>query len=255
MAESYKRVGVPRSPYLHLWRLLLYSVADFWLNVQKVVLLVFAIGFFFSVGATGQIFDQITRPVAHITDPSLIALIVDELLIPAENISMMDVIDVTGNGYGVDDIVHIYPSLDVYYIGGSVSPAIAEIVGEWGLDADFAFAAATGVDEVSAAVEESQDPRALMGAEVVRTISRWYTGEKIDMRLSANADGLAMEMWNFDPLFLTIAPPLRAQCGGVQQRFSIAPAVTISTFGDHGSSHCVIATAMADGSVESRPCN
>ena len=125
--------------------------------------------------ALGQTFDQITRPVAHINDPALVALFVDELLIPAEDISGMDVIDVTGNGYGVDDIVYIYPSLDVYYIGGSVSPVIADIMGEWGLDADFAFSTATQAEEVSTAVEESQDPRALMGAEVVRTINRWYT--------------------------------------------------------------------------------
>ena len=75
------------------------------------------------------------------------------------------------------------------------------------------------------------------------------------MRLTAGTDGLTMEMWNFNPSDLILSPPLREQCGGIQQRFAFAPAITISTFSDHGSNHCVIATALPDGSVESRPCN
>ena len=65
------------------------------------------------VGVTAQQVDftQVTRPVVQLTDSSAIDFLLFELFFePLETPTRLQVVDVTQNGFGPDDVLIVYPS-------------------------------------------------------------------------------------------------------------------------------------------------
>ena len=52
-------------------------------------------------------------------------------------VTRIDVVDLTANGYGPDDVLILYPSLETYLLRGGVPTRVQEIMKQWELEADY----------------------------------------------------------------------------------------------------------------------
>lgn len=215
--------------------------------------------------ASAQHFDQLTRPIASIEQEGLIDAILDELLIlppDTARVTRIDVVDLTANGYGPDDVLILYPSLETYLLRDDVPTRVQEIMKRWELEADYRLDASLA--ESKRVEEEAHRQRsatdALSGA-VIGAIGRYYHGGEIDLRLSRDRSGLRLEMWNFDPEAMQYVPPPdglecvpaepSASSFALEQQFRFRQPRFILAFRDPGE--CVV-TVLNGGQMQTRPC-
>ena len=219
---------------------------------MKTVLLVLAI--LACREAAAQRFDQLTRPVASVEDRATIDLILRELLIPPpDSLDRVEVVDLTANGYGPDDTVILYPSLDSYLVGADVPRRLQDVMKTWEIESDYRLDATLEEGErVAADAHRRKDARAALSAGVLSAVARYYDGAAIEMRLTRAEDGLRLDMWNFDPAAMRYrAPAEGASCADVEQRFAFAQPAYILRFRE--PSGCLVARRRGEA-VTSRPC-
>jgi hypothetical protein len=172
-------------------------------------------------------FTQVTRPVAQLTDPAAIDELLSELIItpqiPQDSISRVEVIDVTENGYGPDDLVVVYPTGETFNIDPTlVTGRVQEIMSRWRLRSEFQYDAAnapaealrpdsdtaddapsdtaqTDTTQVRAAgpAGENRAEEGIM-ADILESVQRNYQGDEISILLDKGADGFTLEMWDYD---------------------------------------------------------
>ncbi len=202
-------------------------------------------------GAAAQDFDQLTRPVARVADPAVMELILHELLIPVpDKLARMEVVDLTANGYGPDDTLILYPSLETYLVGADVPRRLQDVMKTWEIETDYRLDAT--VDEGARMAEDAhsrQDAQGALSADVLAAVEHYYGGENIKMRLARGATGLRLEMWNYDPASMRYRPG-RA-CTNDGQMFSFARPAFVMRFRD--ASGCLVAS-QRDGMLDTQPC-
>ncbi len=208
----------------------------------------------------GQSFDQITRPVAIISRPAQIDSIFTELLIPLpDSVTHINVLDVTGNGFGPDDMIIVYPDLTVYPLDANIPLVLRDMMKSWELSADYRLDITLAQSSlVEADAHLAQDVRGAISGACISAIERYYSGTDLDIRLQRNMAGLRLEMWNYDPAALQYKPPLSQTClantDDTQiriQQFRFATPVIVTSFNDPGS--CTEVHHI-DGRTETRPC-
>ena len=226
----------------------------------------FALSFLYLLAGAGtsigQSFDQITRPTAILSRTSQIDSLFTELLIPPyDSVTYVEIVDLTGNGYGPDDIVIIHPVLAMYPLGASIPPSIRSIMASWELEADYRLDATLDESElVETDAQFRRDAAGAISGACVSAISQHYSGTDLDLRLERDAGGVRLEMWNFDPAALTYTPPPQTlqglACEGpsdrsVVQQFRFAKPIIVTTFNEPGG--CV-ETRIVEGKMETRSC-
>lgn len=168
-------------------------------------------------------FTQVTRPVAELSDQAAINELLTELIItpqiPQDSVSRVEVVDVTGNGYGPDDLVVVYPSGETFNIDPSlVTGRVQEIMRSWSLESEFQYDGANApadsfrpdtvqADTADADTDETQFPRpqdedpAEYGimADVLETVQRNYQGEAVSLLLEKDGNGFTFEIWDYNP--------------------------------------------------------
>jgi len=201
--------------------------------------------------ANGQAFDQLTRPVATLVRPALIDSFLVELLIPPpDTISHIDIVDLTGNGYGPDDILVLYPSQETYPISANVPRVLQDLMKTWELDADYRLDATLDESQtLEADAHRRQDPHDAISGAVIGALTDYYVGTDIDLRLTRGADGLRLEMWNYDPDAMQYQP--RTTGPTTTQRFRFAAPRFVMAFRE--PSACV-ETYLEGKQLITRPC-
>ena len=201
--------------------------------------------------AAAQQFDQLTRPVARVSDQEVMEMILHELLIaPPDTLTHMEVIDLTGNGYGPDDTLILYPSHETFLVGAEAPRRLQDVMKTWEIESDYRLDAT--VDEGARMAEDAhsrQDAQGALSADVLSAVERYYDGDNIEMRLTREATGLRLEMWNFDPEFMHYRPG--AACSHNGQRFSFARPAFVMRFRD--ATGCLVAS-QREGMLETHPC-
>lgn len=201
-----------------------------------------------------QQFDQLTRPVATLTDSTQIWAMLDALLIPAiGQVDQVDVVDVTANGFGPDDLVVLYPSTETYEIGSDVPKLLQETMKSWEITADYRVDA-TRQEGIRIAKDAhlQEDVRAALTGDVLQTVARYYEGDAFDLRMSQDSLGVRLEIWNYDPDEMRSGlPPRTLLRDTLWQAFHFAPAQVVMAFKD--VSDCV-ETYAGNGQVHTRPC-
>lgn len=215
--------------------------------------------------ARAQHFDQLTRPIASIESETLIDTILGELLILAPDtarVTRIDVVDLTANGYGPDDVLILYPSLETYLLRGGVPTRVQTIMKQWELEADYRLDASLAESEkVEDEAHRRRSATDALTGRVIGAIGRYYHAADIEMRLSRDSSGLRLEMWNFDPEAMQYVPPpqgvaclpseLPAPHLALEQRFRFRQPRFILAFRDPGA--CLV-TILKDGEMQTRPC-
>ena len=205
--------------------------------------------------ARGQDFDQLTRPVASLVRPSQIDTFLAELLIPPpDSVSRLEVVDITGNGYGPDDMVIVYPAQRVYPISADVPRLLQDIMKTWELEADYRLDATLANSEgIERDAHRHQDPRGAITGAVVNAIAEYYDGKAMDLRLSRGEEGLRLEMWNYDPNALRYRPQQAdlSCANAATQRFAFARPRFVMAFNEPGA--CLEAH-QTNGQISMLPC-
>ena len=199
----------------------------------------------------GQQFNQLTRPVATLVRPSLIdSFLVEMLIPPPDTVSAIEVIDLTGNGYGPDDILVLYPSQEAYPISAYVPRVLQDVMKGWELEADYRLDAT--LDESKTLEPDAhrrKDPKDAISGAIISAVDHYYVGTDMEMRLTRGADGLRLEMWNYDPNAMQYRP--WPQGHRRTQQFQFAAPRFVTTFREAGT--CI--DAFREGEqVFSRPC-
>lgn len=207
--------------------------------------------------AAAQDFDQLTRPVATITDSSQVRRMLAELLIPAPGpVERADVVDFTGNGFGPDDLIILHPSLESYLLGSDVPHTLQEAMKTWELKADYRVdATLSDSRRIASDAHRRQDAKAALMGSVLSAVGQYYEGDAIDMRLARDSAGVRLEMWNYDPDAMRYRLPQRAtaevMANRPTQRFEFARPRFVLAFRD--PSTCVEAV-RTDSTMVTRPC-
>ena len=207
--------------------------------------------------ASAQDFDQLTRPVATITDTSQVHTMLEELLIaPSGPVHRADVVDFTGNGFGPDDLIILHPSLESFLVGSYVPATLQEAMKTWELKADYRLDAT--IDDsrrIAADAHRRQDAKAALMGSVLSAVGQYYAGDAIDMRLAQDSLGVRLEMWNYDPSAMQYRMSSRAanpvMADRPTQRFEFARPRFVLAFRD--PSECIEALRI-DSTMVTRPC-
>ena len=164
---------------------------------------------------------QIFRPIAEIVDPASIETLLFEFLLAedADEVERIEIIDITNNGFGPDDVLVVYPSTNVYTLD-QPGPDVAEIMRGWSfeeqrrdgvnLSPDYfypAYADTLPPDQI----EETQIElvqNALI-ADIKESLNRNYDAMPFSLRLERDNEGFTFQMWNYnrDAFSYTPRPP------------------------------------------------
>ncbi len=231
----------------------LHSTA--WRRATLATLVVLAAATLGALSVCAQDFDQITRPVAMLTRSAQIDSFLHALLIPLpDTVSRLEIIDLTGNGYGPDDIVIVYPSFAAYSVGSQVPRTLQDIMKSWELEADYRLDATLAESRtLEADAHQRKDPRGAIGGAVISAVASYYDGQAIDVRLTQQGGGLRLEMWNYDPLAMRyrMQPSGPACLTDRAQQFRFTRPRFVTAFREPGS---CIETRHDGDRLLTRPC-
>lgn len=217
----------------------------------KTLLLVLCLS---SVATQAQTFDRLVRPMVTLSDRETIDLILNELLILSpDSLTSVLMVDVTDNGWGVDDLIVLNPTGQVHHLDMHIPPALQELMTTWSFEAGYreeGLQVETGNALLAAHI--SQDAAGAIAGSCVDALSIHYGGDNMNLLLSQGQGTVQVEMWGFDKDALRYGGAGGgAQCEINRQRFEFAPPLTVTAFRE--GSRCLEVWGE-NGRVVERPC-
>ena len=157
-------------------------------------------------------FTQVTRPVVQVTDSSMIDYLLFELFVePATLPSRLQVIDVTQNGFGPDDVMIAFPSVEVFTIPAFLPDSVQVIMSSWAPEVEYRMdsgnmsASALG----SLIGSESDSTRLAEGAllfDLVQAVERTYRDLPVALLFQRDSVGFTFQLWDYNRPSMTYAP-------------------------------------------------
>ena len=148
---------------------------------------------------------QSVLPTARITNQDDILKLLDLLFIFEEEVTRMDIIDVTSNGFGPDDIVVTYPSQQTHYLGADVDGEAQAMMDEWAFEAEFRRDASSQVTpqqfdpSLNPNIAEGEQAEMAILSEILYTLERNYKDEPVRMLFERDNGAFTFQMWDFEP--------------------------------------------------------
>ena len=204
--------------------------------------------------AMGQEFDQVTVPVVTLTDPDLVVSLLDAMLIPVpDTVTALRMIDVTGEGFGPNDLVVVEPSGRTHTLDAFIPITLQRIMREWNVLTDYRHESPVGRGgDMTLQAHRAADAEAAIAGACVSAVDAHYDGDQLDLQLTRGAGTVRVAMWGFDPAGMAYSPPTGdALCRIDPQRYEFAAPLTVTAFAEAG--RCVEAW-QEDGKVYTRPC-
>ncbi|MBX2820249.1 MAG: hypothetical protein KTR29_11230 [Rhodothermaceae bacterium] len=148
---------------------------------------------------------QSILPTARITNQDDILKLLDLLFIFEEEVTSMDIIDVTSNGFGPDDIVVTYPSQQTHYLGADVDGEAQAMMDEWAFEAEFRRDASSQVapeqfdPALNPTLAEGEQAEMAILSEILYSLQRNYKDEPVRMLFERDNGAFTFQMWDFKP--------------------------------------------------------
>lgn len=161
----------------------------------------------------GAGFTQVTRPVAELTNADQIEQLLDELVIipeaPLDSINRVEVIDITENGYGPDDVLVVYPSQQTFMLqAGTITGRAQEMMNSWVLESEFQYdggnVPASALRPDSAQVQDAAQYG--ITADVIESVNRNYAGESISLLFERDEETFTVQMWDYNSAAMQYEP-------------------------------------------------
>lgn len=149
-------------------------------------------------------FTQVTRPVVEVVDSSTIDYLLFELFIePLDPPSRLQVIDVTQNGFGPDDVMVSQPSGEVFVIPEFIPDSVQTIMSGWTPEVEYRMDAGNMSSEALVGLIGSGgdvDNRA-EGAilyDVVQAVERSYRDIPVALLFQRDSVGFTFQLWDYN---------------------------------------------------------
>jgi|GEM_PF-800101 len=148
---------------------------------------------------------QSVLPTARITNQDDILKLLDLLFIFEEEVTRMDIIDVTSNGFGPDDIVVTYPSQQTHYLGADVDGEAQAMMDEWAFEAEFRRDASSQVTPeqfdpaLNPSIADGEQAEMAILSEILYSLERNYKDEPVRMLFERDNGAFTFQMWDFKP--------------------------------------------------------
>lgn len=148
--------------------------------------------------------------------------------IPKDSINRIEVIDVTENGFGPDDLIVVYPSGGTFPIRPSlVTDEVQKIMNSWQLRSEFQYDGVTrpadtlrpdstlvraaqqdtaDADTVQLGISEKKPAQYSITADLLEAVQRNYSGDSLSVLLEKAGEGLTVEMWGYDKQAMQFEP-------------------------------------------------
>jgi hypothetical protein len=149
-------------------------------------------------------FSQATRPVVRITDPSVIETLLFELFIePAAPPARLELIDLTQNGFGPQDILIAQPSGEAFLVPEFLPPEIRALMSSWQPDVEYRVDSGNIPLEALAALAatETDDGRRAESAilyDVVEAVERSYRDLPVGILFLRDSLGFTFQLWDYN---------------------------------------------------------
>lgn len=149
-------------------------------------------------------FTQVTRPVVEVVDSSTVDYLLFELFIePLQPPTRLQVIDVTQNGFGPDDVMVSYPSVEVFVIPEFIPDSVQTIMSGWTPEVEYRMDSGNMSSEALASLIGAQtDPeRRAEGAilyDVVQAVERSYRDIPVAMLFQRDSVGFTFQLWDYN---------------------------------------------------------
>jgi hypothetical protein len=149
-------------------------------------------------------FSQVTRPVVLVTDSLTIDYLLFELFVePLEQPTRLQLVDVTQNGFGPDDVMVVYPSVEVYLIPEIVPDSVQTIMSGWQPEAEYRMDSGNMSAEALASLIGSE-PDSLKRAEgailydLVNAVERSYRDLPVALLFQRDSVGFTFQLWDYN---------------------------------------------------------
>jgi len=154
----------------------------------------------------GTTVDQKMIRVATVTDPNLIQFFLFEFLITETAVDHLEIIDATGNGFGIEDLVKCYPSERIYV--PTPSDTAQKVMNGWKFTANYQIVTQNSPPEVFEGTKSDAAQNGILAA-LLRGLLRNYKESPIKLYFERDAKTATFEMWGYSPsrLSYSAAPP------------------------------------------------
>lgn len=161
-------------------------------------------------------FSQATRPMVALTDSATIDFLLFELFIePSLRPTRLDVIDVTRNGFGPDDVVIAYPSSEVFLIPEFVPDTVQVHLSGWEPEVEYRMDSGNMPSSALAGLlsgdraEGRRAENAIM-FDLVQAVERSYRDLPVALLFQRDSVGFTFQLWDYnrDAMAYTARPAL-----------------------------------------------
>jgi hypothetical protein len=154
----------------------------------------------------GTTVDQKMIRIASVTDQNLIQFFLFEFLITDTAVTKMEIIDATGNGFGIEDLVKCYPSERIYV--PTPSDTAQKIMNNWKFTANYQIVTQNSPPDVFEGTKSDAAQNGILAA-LLRGLQRNYKESPIKLYFERDAQTATFEMWGYSPsrLSYSAAPP------------------------------------------------
>lgn len=157
-------------------------------------------------------FSQATRSLVEVVDSSTIDFLMFELFLePLQPPDRLQLIDVTRNGFGPDDILIAYPSGEVFLIPEFVPDSVQTIMGMWRPEVDYRMDSGNMPTSALAALI-ADEPDASRQAEnailydLVQAVERSYRDLPVAILFERDSLGFSFQLWDYNRDAMRYAP-------------------------------------------------
>lgn len=157
-------------------------------------------------------FTQVTRPVVQVTDSASIDFLLYELFfLPLEPPTRMQVIDVTQNGFGPDDVMIVYPSVEVFVIPEFIPDTVQVVMSGWVPEVEYRMDSGNMSATALASLigSEPDSTRRAEGAllyDLVEAVERSYRDLPFSMLFQRDSIGFTFQLWDYNRPSMTYTP-------------------------------------------------
>lgn len=157
-------------------------------------------------------FTQVTRPVVQVTDSVMIDYLLFELFVePSMTPSRLQVIDVTQNGFGPDDVVIVFPSVEVFTIPAFLPDSVQTIMSSWAPEVEYRMDSGNMSSSALGSLigSESDSTRMAEGAllfDLVQAVERNYRDLPVALLFQRDSVGFTFQLWDYNRPSMTYAP-------------------------------------------------
>jgi hypothetical protein len=157
-------------------------------------------------------FTQVTRPAVQLTDSAEIDFVLFELFFePLEAPSRLQVIDVTQNGFGPDDVMVVYPSVEVFVIPEFIPDSVQTVMSGWTPEVEYRMDSGNMSSRALASLigTETDASTRAEGAilyDVVEAIERSYQDLPVSLLFQRDSIGFTFQIWDYARPAMTYVP-------------------------------------------------